>query len=386
MSASTVNKSSGLHADENRRLAIEFVRLAQYAMAGRTADATVLSRRVLRSLAKSHPDLGEEIQRAVAESANEVSPARAINAVPVDLDSRMELVSRDVRPELGVAPIWPDAVAQELGAIIRERKQTGRLLAEGLLPTRSLLFVGPPGVGKTLAARWLAGELGLPLLTLNLASVMSSFLGRTGSNIRTVIDYAQKAPCILLLDEFDAIAKRRDDATELGELKRLVTVLLQSIDDWSPAGLLVAATNHSDLLDPAVWRRFERVLEFPLPTATQIEQIIANEWSIAADTEITHVIASMLVGRSFADVDRDMARLRKDALLQGVSAEEALTGYALTLKDCMPRKPLKLIAKELAKRGYSQRRISALTGIARDTLRHSEQRGSERRAGNGKAK
>ena len=214
---------------------------------------------------------------------------------------------------------------------------------------------------------------------------MSSFLGRTGSNIRTVIDYAQKAPCILLLDEFDAIAKRRDDATELGELKRLVTVLLQSIDEWSPAGLLIAATNHSELLDPAVWRRFERVLEFPFPTSVQIQQTIANEWRIAFDAEIVQLLGAMLLGRSFADVDRDMARLRKDAFLQGLSTDTALTSYAVALKDRASRESLKLVARHLAQRGYSQRKISELTGIARDTLRHSEQRGSRRRAADGEA-
>ena len=97
-------------------------------------------------------------------------------------------------------------------------------------PTRSALFTGPPGVGKTLAAKWMARELGQPLAILDLSAVMSSFLGRTGSNVRAVLDFARDRRCILLLDEFDAVAKRRDDTSEIGELKRLVTVLLQEID------------------------------------------------------------------------------------------------------------------------------------------------------------
>ena len=380
-----VNKKNNLQVDENKTLAVEFVRLAQYAIAGRTAESAMLSRRVLRSIAKSHPELGEDIRRVVSESAVEASPMRSLTALPVDNDSRMELVTKDPQPELGVVPIWPEAVEGELRSILRERREITKLLAEGLLPTRSLLLVGPPGVGKTLAARWLARELELPLLTLNLASVMSSFLGRTGTNIRTVIDYAQKTPCVLLLDEFDSVAKRRDDATELGELKRLVTVLLQSIDDWSPASLLIAATNHPDLLDPAVWRRFERVIELPLPTPPQIKQSIANEWGLPVGAPAVELVGNMMAGRSFAEVDRDMARLRKDAVLKSLGADEALTSYALEMRGRLSREALWAIATHLRTSGYSQRRISELTGIARDTLRSSERAGARKRGKNATA-
>ncbi|KOO11114.1 AAA family ATPase, partial [Vibrio xuii] len=139
--------------------------------------------------------------------------------------------------------------------VLLEREYNDALLSEGLQPTKSIIFQGPPGVGKTLSARWLANQLDLPLLTLDLATVMSSFLGKTGSNVRAVLEHAMSFPCVLLLDEFDAIAKRRDDDRELGELKRLVTVLLQTIDEWPATSLLIAATNHGELLDPAIWRR-----------------------------------------------------------------------------------------------------------------------------------
>jgi SpoVK/Ycf46/Vps4 family AAA+-type ATPase len=149
---------------------------------------------------------------------------------------------------------------ETLSQLIQERRQTERLASMGLSPTRSAIFVGPPGVGKTLTARWLASQLGVPLYVLDLTAVMSSLLGRSGTNLRAALDFAKRSPCVLLLDEIDAIAKRRSDDTDVGELKRLVTVILQEVDEWPATGLLLAATNHSELIDPALWRRFDLVI------------------------------------------------------------------------------------------------------------------------------
>ncbi|TGV70329.1 AAA family ATPase, partial [Mesorhizobium sp. M00.F.Ca.ET.158.01.1.1] len=110
-----------------------------------------------------------------------------------------------------------------LDTLVAERKDIENLHKAGWEPTRTVLFTGAPGVGKTLGARWLARELNRPLLILDLAAVMSSYLGRTGTNLRHVLDYAKTLDCVLLLDELDAIAKRRDDRGQIGALKRLVT-------------------------------------------------------------------------------------------------------------------------------------------------------------------
>ena len=148
------------------------------------------------------------------------------------------------------------------------------MLALGLTPTRSAIFVGKPGVGKTLTARWVASQLGVPLYVLDLTVVMSSLLGRSGNNLRAALDFAKSTDCVLLLDEIDSIAKRRSDDTDIGELKRLVTVILQEVDEWPTTGLLLAATNHPELIDPALWRRFDLVVEFKLPEMPAVKSAV----------------------------------------------------------------------------------------------------------------
>ena len=188
----------------------DFVHLARLALEGKSADVATLVRRTLRGLMRRRPDLSDSAKRVLAFADSNVVRGFHEQTIPVDVDSRQELLRRDEETTLPVEPIWPSKVGIELAGVIRERERSEQLAAAGLLPTRSMLFTGPPGVGKTLAAHWLSRELRLPLLTLNLSAVMSSFLGRTGNNIRVVLDYAAKSPAILLLDEFDAVAKRRE--------------------------------------------------------------------------------------------------------------------------------------------------------------------------------
>lgn len=151
-----------------------------------------------------------------------------------------------------------------------------RLMQYNLTPQNRLLFSGLPGTGKTFTAYAIANSLGLDIAYVRFDSLVSSYLGQTGSNLREVFEFASKRPCLLLLDEVDAIGKKRDDNQELGELKRIVISLLQNLDLFPAGSLLIACTNHPQLLDDALWRRFNCVISFEMPEKEQRKTILES--------------------------------------------------------------------------------------------------------------
>lgn len=195
------------------------------------------------------------------------SPASLEHSLPVDSESRLHTLDEE-RPRLAdIELALPDTVRHRLNEFIGSILGAERLAAAGLRQPARLLLYGPPGCGKTQVARLIAAELDLPLLTVRCDTLVSSLLGQTSRNLRRVFDHAENRPCILLLDEFDALAKSRADEREIGELQRVVIALLQNIDALSPETILVAATNHDELLDRAVWRRFAWHVPLSLPDA-----------------------------------------------------------------------------------------------------------------------
>jgi SpoVK/Ycf46/Vps4 family AAA+-type ATPase len=304
---------------------------------------------------------------------------------PVDIDTRLDLVRHELVQDLPADPIWQPEIQHLLDQLIAERGAWDRLSDVGLTPTRTALLVGPPGVGKTLAARYIAHRLELPLLVLDLAAVMSSLLGRTGTNVRHVMEYAKSRPCVLLLDEFDAVAKRRDDVSEIGELKRLVTVLLQAVDDWPATGLLLAATNHPDLLDPAVWRRFEMLVDFPMPAGDQLRAAIRQFLgeSCQASEAIEAVLVEIFSGLSYADVERELIGVRRRAALSDGSLESELIAYTVQRAARLPVSTRAALAADLVERGLlSQRQAHETLHVSRDTIR-DKQRGVRDRSSQG---
>ncbi|EGQ8006322.1 ATP-binding protein, partial [Vibrio parahaemolyticus] len=167
-------------------------------------------------------------------------------------------------------------ITQAIDGITSEWEFAEKLRKNGVQPSYSCLFFGKPGTGKTELAKYLAAKLSLPLVSARLDSLLSSYLGTSSRNIATLFEFVEKYNCVLLLDEFDAIAKYRDDSKEVGEIKRVVNTLLQCLDRRKEQGIVVATTNHESLLDPAVWRRFQNKIRVVVPNSeTRIKVIKA---------------------------------------------------------------------------------------------------------------
>nr|WP_321440391.1 ATP-binding protein [uncultured Hyphomonas sp.] len=359
-------------SNTENKLQKDFSDLARVALTGRTQDVQVLLQRVIRRHKEHFPDLAENLTLLLRESPTRSSPLRkqASRSLPVDMDSRLHLIRVEEKPELDHEPVYSEDNREILERLIAERNQIQTLLKAGIEPTRSVIFTGPPGVGKTLTARWLAVQLNRPLMILDLAAVMSSYLGRTGGNLRQVLDFAKSVDCVLLLDELDAIAKRRDDQSEVGELKRLVTVLIQEIDDWPASGLLLAATNHAELLDPAIWRRFEERVEFGLPNEEALARFVEGQLSNdEVDAKLwARILALSLQENSYSDVERALRSARRSAALNGGDLNKQL--LRVLQSERLDKNARIDLATELVKsKLMTQRAAHELTGVARDTIR-----------------
>jgi AAA+ superfamily predicted ATPase len=211
-----------------------------------------------------------------------------------------------------------------LHRILRENRSRHLLERFSVGPRRRLLFHGPPGCGKTLAAAVIAGELGVPLLTIRLDALFSRFLGATANHLRAVFQEMPRRPGVYLFDEFDAIAKARGDSQDVGEMRRIVTSFLQFMDADASASVLIAATNHLELLDRAIFRRFDLLIHFGSPTLFQIADLIGARLKLFSLSDRTvQRLAARCVGRSFADVGRACDDAVRTMAIEGRSSLSA---------------------------------------------------------------
>ena len=244
----------------------------------------------------------------------------SLSSKPVDGESRMDMVDISYPAiEEGFLVLNKDTET-EIQDFIKCYQSRDRLISAGIDEGNALLLYGPPGCGKTTVAKYISSKTGLPLVTVRLDGLISSLLGSTSKNIRKVFDFASRQECILFLDEFDVIAKVRDDKNETGELKRVVNSLIQNIDIFSRDSIVIAATNHHELLDPAIWRRFNRVLAVEKPSDEDIAKII-NSYVLAGNVKIelsdknVSSVAAALAGLSHADVKTVLNNAIKNSLI-----------------------------------------------------------------------
>ena len=295
---------------------------------------------------------------------------------PKDKDSTLELVEI-LQPKVRFDDVaLPEKTRETLQQIINEQKKAEDLLARGVIPTNRLLFCGPPGCGKTLTANVLAGEIGIPIAYVKLDGLVSSYLGQTGTNIRKIFDFVKNKRIMLFLDEFDAIAKKRDDTHELGELKRVVTTLLQNMDTMPANVFLVAATNHHHLLDSAIWRRFNVSILLELPNDKQREMII-NRFLQETFANYKVSIKTLIVltkNMSGAQICNFLQFLARFCIMQNknneVSNEDIASVWLKqsTLLATEDRDTFDNALYELSKAGISLRVLEEITDIPKSTL------------------
>lgn len=359
----------------------DFANLARLAAAASVEDVRLYLAKLVRKYRTQRPELATRLDQSLKSTQTRSSGPSIMrkggldtgipDLLPQDADSRQSLV-RVFDDRDGLAPpILPIELINQIDGIVLERQQRVRLAEHGISPSRSAILVGPPGVGKTLSARYIAASIGKPLLVLDLTTVMSSLLGKTGNNLRLVFDHAKKSEAVLLLDEVDSIAKRRSDESDVGELKRLVTAILQEVDNWPDSGLLLAATNHPELIDPALWRRFDAILRFDvsdqLATEAAIRRFLGDDRRF--DPWIS-LLTHSLQGQALSNVERAILTLRRNALLQDVAPSKLVIDLAVRNSEGMDKAARRELAVSLARDGkMSHNQISELTGVARDTLR-----------------
>lgn len=270
---------------------------------------------------KQHHLLANDLERLLYGDQANLSPnARKLHKaseMPSNKDNGLALLEERpvVREEKDI--VLSKATQSLFTEILNEHNRADVLRSYGLQPAQKLLFCGPPGCGKTLAAEVIAHSLSLPLVLVRLDSLISSFLGETAANLRKVFDYIVQYPVVALFDEFDALAKDRGDTADHGELKRSVNAVLQMLDGYRGSSILIATTNYESLLDHAVWRRFDEVMRFEMPNLEQIKHLLALKLSGIRrnfDTD-DEQIASVFNGLSHADIERVLRRAVKEMIL-----------------------------------------------------------------------
>jgi SpoVK/Ycf46/Vps4 family AAA+-type ATPase len=269
---------------------------------------------------KQHSVLANELERILRNGQSEQgSLKRLVPMEPGPMDSDRRTALLEVRqPQRYMDDLVLESVVHAaVERIIREFREWEVLEANGLMPVRRVIFCGPSGCGKTAMAEAVAAELAIPMLYVRFDAVVSSLLGETAANLRKVFDYARRGQWVIFFDEFDAIGRSRDDTTEHGEIKRVLNSFLQIMDNFDGRSLVIAATNFEQVLDPAIWRRFDEMVRFERPQEPQLKLLARKRLGPVSftDSQVDHLAAS-LSGSSYADAERVCFDVRKACVLR----------------------------------------------------------------------
>lgn len=268
---------------------------------------------------KGHGNFAQELRELVDRARTQTTAAtRAPRAVPL-AQPRGELASLLVvsypktrLPDMALS----DSLQGRLERVIREQRQRERLRSHGFAPLRKLLLVGPPGTGKTMTASALAGELGLALFTIQLDGLITKFMGETAAKLRLVFEAIANTRGVYLFDEFDALGGQRGAGNDVGEIRRVLNSFLQFLEQDDSESLVIGATNHVGLLDQALFRRFDAVFEYELPSTEIATRVMEARLALLDTSQVDWNVASAAAaGLSHADLTRACEQAAKDALL-----------------------------------------------------------------------
>ncbi|MFL5789185.1 MAG: AAA family ATPase [Flavisolibacter sp.] len=287
-----------------------------------------------------HTALAEELKKLIDKAKlGKQATLGVIKSFPVsptqkELNDLLELVHPNEK--LKGMVLIPE-LEKALKRVLDEQKKIEILRQNNLFPRKNLLFIGPPGCGKTMSARVLASELAIPLFIIRLDGLISRYMGESISKLRLIFDSMRQFRAIYLFDEFDSIGTTRSQGNDVGEIKRVLNTFLLQIEKDDSNSLIIAATNFPESLDKALFRRFDDIIQFPLPDKEKIYQLYKkelSEFNLAKKFDL-HRISKESVGLSYAEVHKICEDIIKDYLVYGSDevSEDRLITYAYQRKN-----------------------------------------------------
>jgi len=267
---------------------------------------------------QGHGKLAEEI-RALIDRAKSRTGIAGVSPIPL-AKPRGELadILSASYPDTKIADmVLAEILEMRLARVVREHRAVRSIRSKGLSPRRKLLLVGKPGTGKTLTASALAGELGLPLFVVRLDGLITKFMGETSAKLRLIFDAMNQTRGVYLFDEFDSIGSERGLSNDVGEIRRVVNSFLQMVEHDESDSLIIAATNHIDLLDRALFRRFDDIIEFDRPDEARINELLKRRLAGFKTKGVRWAdIARVALGLSYADIVRAVEDALKTVLIE----------------------------------------------------------------------